>query len=136
MADGLSVAASVIAVVQLAGACLKLSEKWIGPSEFSSSDLASLKTTLHGFFEAITKFETRLSALGNIQSRQGNMEYLPQVLERSRKALDMVQSFMNNRGFMGKHVIAPRFDGKLKAALRALDTAKELFLLAMHADNQ
>ncbi|KAM7221382.1 hypothetical protein V8F06_003157 [Rhypophila decipiens] len=134
--DGLSAAASVIAVVQLAGSCLKLSEKWLGPSEFSSSDLAAIKTTLHGFFEAINKFEVRLRAHEDEESREGSLEYLPQVLERCKQALDMVQSFMSNRGFIGKHVIASRFDGKLKASLKALEAAKELFMLALHSDNQ
>lgn len=134
--DGLSLAASVIAVVQLAGSCLKLSEKWLGPSEFGSSDLSAVKSTLLGFSEAVTKFHGKINAQEKDNSRLGSLEYFPQVLERCVKALELVQSFMENSSFIGKHVIGPRFDSKLKASLKALEAAKELFAFALHADNQ
>lgn len=58
--DGLSLAASVIAVIQLAGSCLKLSRRWIGPSEFSSSNLATMTTALYEFNGAMKTFQTHL----------------------------------------------------------------------------
>jgi len=136
MSEGLSLAAGVIAVTTLAGACLKLSKKWLGPSEFGSADLTITRTTLLGFAEAMTKFQIHLTALGYDEARQESLEYLPQVLERCVQALGMVHSFLENRGFMGKYVVAPRFDRKLKASLEALEAAKEVFIFALNANNQ
>lgn len=136
MADGLSVAASVIAVTTLAGTCLKLSKKWLGPSEFDSADLASIKTTLLVFAEAMTKLQIHLTALGHDEARQESLEYLPQVLERCIQALGVVHGFIQNSGFIGKYVVAPRFDRKLKRSLEALEAAKEVFALALNANNQ
>ncbi|KAM7207361.1 hypothetical protein V8F20_002241 [Naviculisporaceae sp. PSN 640] len=135
MAEALGIAASVFAVVQLAGSCVSLSKRWIGPSKFGSSDLASLKSTLCGFSQAISEFYNRLGELGNVQSRQENMESLRQVLEGSRKALDVVQRFMTSRGMMGKYLIAPISDGELKVALKDLEAAKERFMFALQTDN-
>jgi hypothetical protein len=58
--DGLSLAASVIAVIQLAGSCLKLSRKCLGPSEFGSADLAAVTTTLYKLTGAMKAFQIRL----------------------------------------------------------------------------
>lgn len=41
---------------------------------------------------------------------------------------------MGKSSFIRKHVIGPRFDYKLRASLKALDGAKELFMLASYAD--
>jgi hypothetical protein len=134
--DGLSVAASVIAVIQLAESCLKLSRKWIGPSEFGSADLAVIKTTLYGFIGAIKTFQTHLVIHEDDEARLSSLEYLSPALRRCEEALDIVKDFMEGSGFIGKHLIGPRFDRKLKTLLKALDGAKELFMLALHADQQ
>lgn len=136
MADGLSVAASVFAVIQLAGACLKLSGKWLGPSEFGSTDLAAVEMTLVGFAEAATKFQTHLRAHEDDTARMESLGFLSRVLERCTTALGVVKDFIENRGFIGKHIIGPRFDHKLKASLKALEAAKELLAFALHADHQ
>jgi len=49
MAEVVGLAASVIALLQLAGSCLKLSKKWVGPSEFGSSELSILRASLYEF---------------------------------------------------------------------------------------
>src|ERR1700684_2925837 len=114
--DGLSLAASVIAVIQLAGSCLKLSRKWLGPSEFNSADLAAITTTLYGFTGAIKTFQTHLEIHEDDEARLSSLEYLSPALERCKEALDIVQGFMENSGFTGKHLIGPKFDRKLKAS--------------------
>ena len=134
--DGLSLAASVIAVIQLAGSCLKLSRKWIGPSEFGSTDLTGIKTALYGFNGAMKTFQTHLEIHEDDEALLGSLEYLKPVLERCKEALDITKDFMENSGFIGKHLIGPKFDRKLKTSLKALDGAKELFMLALHGDQQ
>ncbi|KAF9780340.1 hypothetical protein IL306_000625 [Fusarium sp. DS 682] len=134
--DGLSLAASVVAVIQLTGSCLKLSRRWLGPSEFSSTDLATVTMTLYAFTGAIKTFQTHLEIHEDDQVRLSSLEHLSRVLERSAEALDVVRSFLDKGGFIGKHLIGPKFDRKLKASLKALEAAKELFGYALHADHQ
>jgi hypothetical protein len=134
--DGLSLAASVIAVIQLAGSCLKLSKKFLGPSEFGSSDLNSMTTALYGFNGAIKSFQTHLEIYEDDEARLGSLEYLKPALKRCEEALNVIKDFVEKSAFIGKHVIGPRFDQKLKASLKALDGAKELFMLALHSDQQ
>ena len=136
MADGLSLAASVIAVVQIAGSCLELSRKWLGPSEFNSADLAAVQTTLFGFTEAMETFQKHLKAHTNDEARLKSLEYLSPVLDRCKRALDIVRDFIEHSGFIGKYVIGPKFDRKLKASLKALGEAKELFRFSLYADHQ
>lgn len=134
--DGLSLAACVIAVIQLAGSCLKLSKKLLGPSEFSSSDLSSMITALYGFNGAVKYFQTHLEIYEDDEARLSSIEYLKPVLKQCKKALHIIEDFVGKSSFIGKHVIGPRFDYKLKASLKALDGAKELFMLALHADQR
>jgi hypothetical protein len=134
--DGLSLAASVVAVIQLAGSCLRLSRKWIGPSEFGSTDLIGITTALYGFNGAMKTFQTHLEIHEDDEALLGSLEYLKPALERCKEALDITKDFMENSGFIGKHLIGPKFDRKLKTSLKALDGAKELFMLALHGDQQ
>src|SRR4051794_25466612 len=107
MADPFSLAASVIAVIQLTGACLKLSRKWLGSSEFSSADLAAVTTTLYAFTGAVQTFQTYLEIHEDDEARLRSLERLSPVLQRSTEALHIVQSFLEKSGFIGKHVIGP-----------------------------
>jgi hypothetical protein len=134
--DGLGLAASVIAVIQLAGSCLKLSRKFLGPSEFGSSDLASMTTTLYGFNGAVKSFQTHLEIYEDDEARLSSLEYLKPVLKQCEEALHIIEAFVGKSSFIGKHVIGPRFDYKLKTSLKALDRAKELFMLALQADQR
>ncbi|KAK1756823.1 hypothetical protein QBC47DRAFT_377737 [Echria macrotheca] len=134
--DPLSLSASVIAILQLAGSCLSLSRKWLGPSEFGSTSLAAIKTTLLGFTGAMNAFQTHLKAHGHDEARLKSLEYLSPALARCQESLDVIRDFLDNSSFIGRHVIGPRFDRKLKPALRAVEAAKELFGFALHADHQ
>jgi hypothetical protein len=134
--DGLSLAASVIAVIQLAGSCLKLSRKFLGPSEFGSSDLASMTISLYGFNGVVKSFQTHLEICEDDEARLSSLEYLKPVLKQYEEALYIIKDFVGRSSFIRKHVIGPRFDYKLKTSLKALDGAKELFILALYADQR
>jgi hypothetical protein len=134
--DGLSLAASVIVVIQLTGSCLKLSRKFLGPSEFSSFNLASMANALYGFNGAVKSFQTHLEIYEDDETRLSSLEHLKPVLKQCEEALHIIEDFVGKSGFIGKHVIGPRFDHKLKTSLKALDGAKELFMLALHADQR
>jgi len=132
----IGLAASVIAILQLAGACLKLSGKWIGPSEFSSVDLAAVTSSLYGLNGAMKNLQTHLEVYEDDEARLSSLEDLKPALERCKDALSIIKEFMEGSGFIGKHFVGPKFDRKLKASLKALDGGKELFMLALHADQQ
>ncbi|KAJ6447150.1 rRNA processing domain-containing protein [Purpureocillium lavendulum] len=134
--DGFSLAASVTAVIKLAGECLKLSGRWIGPSEFGSSELTAITTALYGLNGSMKNFQTHLEIHEDNEARLSSLQYLSPALERCREALDIIKNFVERSGIIGKHFAGPRFDRKLKAALKALDGAKELFMVALHADQQ
>lgn len=134
--DGLSLTANVIAVIQLAGLCLKLSRRWIGPSKFDSSELASMTTALYGFNGAMKNFQTHLEIFEDDAARLSSLEYLKPALEPCGRALNVIKDFVDGSGFIAKHLFGPKFDRKLTASLTALDGAKELFMLALHADQQ
>ena len=134
--DGLSLAASVIAVIQLARSCLKLSRKSVGPSEFGSSDLSSMTIALYGFNGIIKSFQTHLEVYEDDEARLRSLDYLEPVLTQCEKALRIIEDFVGKNSFIGKHIVGPRFDNKLKASLKALDNAKELFMLALHTNQQ
>ena len=134
--DGLSLTASLIAVIQITGSCLKLSRKWLGPSEFDTSDLTAMTTTLYEFNGVMKMFQTYLEIHEDDEARLSNLEYLRPALRRCEEVLNIIKDFMERSGFVGKHLVGPRFDRKLKTALKALDGAKELFMLALHADQQ
>ena len=58
------------------------------------------------------------------------------ALGRCGEALNIIKDFIEGSGFIGKHLIGPKFDRNLKTSLKALSGAKELFMLALQADQQ
>jgi hypothetical protein len=134
--DPVSLTASVIAIIQLAGSCLKLSRKFLGPSGFDSSDLNSMTTALYGFNGAVKSFQTHLEIYEDDEARLSSLESLKPVLKQCEDALRIIEAFVGKSSFIGKHVIGPRFDYKLKTSLKALDGAKELFILTLHTDQR
>ena len=93
-------------------------------------------TALYGFNGAVKTFQTHLEIYEDDEVRLRSLEYLKPALRRCEEALNIVKDFVEKAGFIGKHVIGPNIDRKLKPSLKALDRAKELFMLALHADQQ
>ena len=130
----LGIAASVIAVVQLTGACLKLSKKWLGPSEFSTSELNVMMADLYVFNGVLKSFQTHLEVHSDDETRILGLNHLTPVLHRCEEALKRIRDFMEESGVIGRHLLAPRFDRKLKLSLQILERAKGLLELAVSAD--
>jgi len=136
--DGLSVAASVIAVIQITGSCLKLIKKWLGRSEFSASELSGLSAALYEFNGTMKTFQTHLEVYEDNNARLKSLECLTPVLENCGKALGAIEGCLKRSSFLGslRNMGVGKFDGRLKDSLKALDRAKELFMMAVHADQQ
>ncbi len=134
--DGLSLAASVIAIIQISGSCLKLCSRYVGPSKFGSKDLTAIVTTLYDFNGALAAFQIHLEIFEDDEARLSSLAYFKPALERSKETVQVVESFMTESSFLTKHFMGPKFDARLKASLGALDGAKELFRLAVPGDQQ
>jgi hypothetical protein len=134
--DGLSLAISVATIIQFTGACLELSRKWIGPSEFSTSDLTTTRRALVGFNRALVDFQKYLQANEHNEARLSILDHLKPALDQCEKALNILKVFIEEPSITKKHFIGPIFDSQLKESLKDLDDAKELFKLAQQADLQ
>ncbi len=132
----LGIAASVIAVVQLTGACLKLSKKWLGPSEFTASELNALTADLYTFNGVLRTFQTHLEIHSDDSQRLLSLDHLTPVLQRCEKALESIREFMDKTGVIGRHFMGPRLDRKIKLSLQVLERSKGLLELAVSADQQ
>jgi len=84
----------------------------------------------------VKTFQTHLEIHENDEARLNSLEYLKPVLESCKEALNIIKDFVERNSFIGKHIIGPKFDRRLKKSLKALDEAKELFTMALHGDQQ
>jgi hypothetical protein len=82
----------------------------------------------------VKSFQTHLKIYEDDKARLSSLEYLKPVLKQYEEALYIIEDFVGKSSFIRKHVIGPRFNYKLKTLLKALDRAKEVFILALHAD--
>jgi hypothetical protein len=71
--EAVGLVASVIAIVQLTEACLKLSSKLTGPSSYKPERLQSLSTTLYNFNGTIKNLQTHLEIHEDDQARLDGM---------------------------------------------------------------
>lgn len=134
--DGLSIAASVFAVVQLTAACLKLGRKVLGHSKHSSDSLTEILSTLDSFNRTIKNLHTHLETNEQDHARLQALSHLNKPLEGCESALIMVQNRLKNVNFLGRYVVGRHFDKRLRKALRTVEEARTLFELALDADQR
>ncbi len=133
----IGLAASVIAVVQLASSCLRLCGNRLGPSEIGSSELVAASTALYELHGALQSIQLCLAAGSEEdQGRLRSLDYLRPAVLRCEAALGIVKGFMAKTGFVEKHLGGVMFDRKLKTALVTLEGARDLFVLALNADQR
>ena len=128
----LGVTASIIACIQLSGSLLKR----IGPSNYSKKDLNNVLISLYAFRGAYEGLRLHLELNGEDEARLSALQHLEQPLSECKRALDKIEKRLRNLNFIGQHVIGSFWDGGMKKCLQRLDEAKELFELALHADQQ
>jgi hypothetical protein len=136
--EGLGVAASVIAVVQLTELTLKLAHKHtgLGPSRFDNAELQSISRTLYAFSGMLQTLQTHLRINEEDEARLQTLNHLTEPLSRCKEALKLLSGRLENATFMGKHMIGERFDKKLKKALSVIDDARKLIELSLLSDQQ
>ena len=95
-----------------------------------------MTTALYEFNGAMKTFQTHLEINEDDEARLGCLEYLKPAFGRCKEALNTVKDFMEHTDFISKHLIGPKFDRKLETSLKGLNGVKELFMLALHVDQQ
>lgn len=128
----LGVAASIIACIQLTGDLLKR----VGPSDHCKAELNRVLKVVSGFSGAYEGLKVHLEFNEKDEARLSMLQHLEEPLQRSKQALDILEERLQNVGFIGQYIIGSTWDKKFKRCLQRLDDAKELFELAMLADQQ
>ena len=134
--DPISVTGLVIAVVQLAAACLKSSRTFVGPSQHSHKYLHDIISDLYSFNAAIKNLETHLQICEEDQGRLNSLSDLKEPLETSKTSLELIENYIKDPKFMRKHVLGVRFDEKLKGCMRSLKMSRILFEEVLQMDQR
>ena len=134
--DPLSVTAFVISVVQLTGACLKISGKFLGSSQHTPKGLEELNVYLYSFNAAVSNLQTHLDVCEEDQARLHALSSIQKPLERSMDSLTLIKTRLEDTAIMGKYLRGVAFDKKLKECLDSLDTARKLFDRVLQLDNR
>ena len=138
--EALAITASIIAIVQLTGVCLKiskkLSEKRIGPSSYNSARLSAINTTLFEFNGTIKNLQTHLEINEEDQARLETLDHLNEPLMRCGEALEVLRLRMQSDSFLERYIRGSRFDKKLDDCLRVLKDAMKPLILALSCDQR
>jgi hypothetical protein len=136
--EGLGVAASVMAIVQLTELTLKLAHKHMGlePSRFDNTELQSISQALYAFSGMLQTLQTHLRINEKDEARLQTLNHLTEPLSRCEEALELLSGRLENATFIGKYIIGERFDKKLKKALSVIDDARKLIELSLLSDQQ
>jgi len=134
--EAIGLVASVIAIVQISGACLKLSLKPLGPSSYKTERLQSLSTTLYGFNGNIRNLQTLLEIYEDDQARLDTLNHLREPLTKCHEALQLLSSRLQSDGFFAQYIMGSKFDKKFELCLRVLNDAKGLLELSLQCDQR
>ncbi|KAH0559302.1 hypothetical protein GP486_004185 [Trichoglossum hirsutum] len=134
--EGLGVAASVIAIIQVTELTLKLANKHmgLGPSRFDHAELQSISRTLYTFSGMLQTLQTHLRINEEDEARLQTLSHLTEPLNHCKAALGLLSDRLENLTFVRKHIIGERFDRKLEKALSILEDARKLIELAFLSD--
>lgn len=132
--DPLSITASVVAIVQITGQCLKLVK--IGPSKHQLTRLKEVNATLYGFNGIVRNLQTHLEIYKDDQARLSALDRLKEPLDRCGEALRLLKTRLEHDGFWSQYVTGMRFDKKLEDCLRVVSDATSLLELALQSDQR
>lgn len=131
----IGLSASLIAIIQLTGSCIKIGGRFFGPTKHTSEDLKDLRSSLYQFHGTITTLELHYRLHEEDEARLRALSQLDQPLERCQQALKTIKQRLENVNFLEKHFIGSRFDAKLKQAMHDVAQSRPLFETAVLADN-
>ncbi len=115
--------------------CLKLFKKHVGPSSMSAPEAESLKKSLYDFHGVMKSFQTYLDLEADEDDRMIALDHLKPAVNRAQESLQIIKAFLES-GRTERLFRGVKFDKKLKLSQRYLDEAKQLFNMAITADEQ
>ncbi len=124
------IAALALPVAQATVSCLLALSKFVGPSQHTPKQLKEVLEDLYSFNAAIGNLQVNLEAHKEDQARLNALSGLREPLERSKIALDLIQSWLENKTFASKaksKVTGVRFDKNLKGCMESLKRSRALF---------
>jgi len=132
--DPLSLTGTLIAIIQLFGAIIKLGKKHIGPSKHTPALLAAYLQELHVFSHALTNLRAYLdiSSLGQITTY--TVLYLDRSLENCTAVLNLLQELQSRKSFFKRFLTARQFDNKINGAMDTLRHEQSLFSIMLLVD--
>jgi hypothetical protein len=128
----LGITASIIACVQLTGELLKR----VKPSDHSKKDLNRILKVICGFRGAYEGLKLHLEFNEEGSARLSAFDHLMDPLEGCKTALELLENRLKDVNFIGQYIIGGQWDRKLKKCLQRLEAGKELFEVALTADQQ
>ncbi len=129
--SALGVAASVIACIQLTQSLLRR----LGPSDHHAMDLHRMLRSMTSFLGAYEALK-RISEVDDNKRDLSMTNYVDEPLRECKMVLEYIEDRLRNVNFIGQYVIGSTWDRRFKKCLARLDEAKELFELAVYADQQ
>lgn len=133
--DPFSIAAGIAGLLQLTGACLKLGNRFLGPSENSANGLSDISSRLNSLNGTLQSFQIYLETCPEDATRLNAKQSIADALKRCETALSHTQRQLESTNLMGKYVIGRRFDKELEKSLKTVDHAKSLFETELHISN-
>lgn len=127
--------ASIIAIVQLTGSCIKIGGRYLGPTKHTSKDLNELSSVLYQFHGTITTLELHHRIHEEDEARLYALSHLNQPLKKCEQALTIIKQRLENINSIEKYVTGSRFDRDLKQAMHDIAESKSLFEIAVLTDN-
>lgn len=116
--------------------CLELARKFLGPSKHDSKNLISVMQSLYNFQGAMEIFSLFSENIDGDDDQLECRKKLNLAIEKCGECLRKVKSFLQSDDVIRKYILGPRFDKDLKVSLKALDECKEVFMMALHLDQQ
>lgn len=134
--DPVSLTASIIAILQVTGICLKYTNKFVGPSKHNSADLQSLLSTLYAFNGSVKNLQTHLEICEEDQARLAALSYIEKPLADCKDVLGLLEERLKSTSFVAKHVVGVRFDARLRRFLSCLEHSRALFNETLQGDQR
>jgi len=130
--SALGLAASIIAVMQLAGALIKPATSSLGPSENDEKELNKLSTTMTGFQIAYNNLEMYLKS--DPDTAETLVKQIQQPIQECKAVLSELKLRLSTMTFVRKHIVGKKWDKGFKNILKRLDDARQLFDVILQGD--
>ncbi len=132
MAEALALMASIIAVLQLAGALVKLGSTYCGPSRFSLSEIQEVVCQIQEFESTLRSLQNIVSIDESDETRLETYKCLDAPLRDCHESLQYFESKLKNR--IRDYLVGRLKDMETKKHRQRLKNANSLLQLVISSD--